>query len=261
MIEDISKSIKANMYERATSPLFGAFFVSWVIWSYEVILVLLSSMKVKEKITYIENEIYGGEWSLLLEGAIYPLISAVLFILIYPHPAKWVYEYWNNQQKKLKEIKQQIEDDTPLTLDESRHIRRELLRLESDYDDEISKKNNEISRLKDIISILERQQKEVSSPASKSSPTPKRQAKTKVDQSINDDQKSILFDIAKSNGWVTDRHYLSGSKFDTVKAEYYLEDLETKGYLTRDYITAKDGDSSTLTTMGKKFAVDEGAVS
>ena len=59
MIEDISKSIKANMYERATSPLFGAFAISWAIWNYKTILAILSSMTVKEKVSYIENEIYA----------------------------------------------------------------------------------------------------------------------------------------------------------------------------------------------------------
>lgn len=261
MIEDISKSIKANMYERATSPLFGAFAISWAIWNYKTVLAIFSSMKVKEKVSYIENEIYASEWSLILEGASYPLISAVLFILIYPHPAKWIYEYWNNQQKKLKEIKQKIEDDTPLTLDESREIRRELLRLESDYDEEITKKNTEIDRLKDIVSSLENQVKQSTQTKPKSTSTTKKTVKPKIDDSINTDQESILIDIAKSDGWVNDSEYLSSSKFDTVKAEYYLEDLESKGYLTRKYVPSKRGNSSTLTTKGKKFAIDEGVVS
>jgi len=261
MIEDISKSIKASMYERATSPLFGAFAISWGIWNYKTILAILSSMTVKEKVLYIENEIYSGQWSLLLEGATYPLISAVLFILIYPHPAKWIYEYWNNQQKKLKEIKQKIEDDTPLTLDESREIRRELLRLESDYDDEITKKNRELDRLKDIISSLENQVKKNSQTKLKGTATPKRSAKPKIDDSIDSDQELILIDIAKSDGRVNDSEYISNSKFDTVKAEYLLEDLESKGYLTRKYVTGKRGNFSALTTKGKKFAIDAGVVS
>ncbi|MFC3914575.1 hypothetical protein ACFOSS_14055 [Pseudaeromonas sharmana] len=262
MIDDIYKSIKASMYERATSPLFGAFAISWSLWNYKTILVILSSMKVNDKISYIESEIYSEDWSLLLGGAIYPLISAVFFILIYPHPAKWIYKYWNNQQKKLKEIKQRIEDDTPLTLDESRQIRRELLRFESYYDDEITKKNNEIDRLKDIISTLEKQAQASSpEPAPEKSPSPKQQTKPKVDDRINEDQESILADIAKSGGWVTDDQFVSKSKFDTVKTEYYLEDLEAKGYVTRGYVGAKGGISTTLTTKGKKFAIDKGAVS
>ena len=142
-----------------------------------------------------------------------------------------------------------------MTLDESRNIRRELLRLESDYDKEITRRNTEIDRLKDIIATLEGQAKQATQLA------PKRASKPKVDDSINDDQESILIDIIKFDGWVNDDNYLSNSKFDTVKAEYYLEDLESKGYLTRKFDTSKGGKSSTLTTKGKKFAIDKGVVS
>lgn len=261
MIEDVSKSIKSSMYERATSPLFGAFFISWALWNYKTILALFSSMKVKEKISYIENDIYSSEWSLLLEGSGYPLISAVLFILIYPFPARWIYKYWNNQQKALKEIKQTIEDDTPLTLDESRQIRRELLRLESSYDDEIARKNSEIDRLKDIVNNLEKEAQPKTQEPKPKITNKKRTPKTAPTEEINDDQKAILIDIAKENGWVLTDRYVSKSKFDSVKTEYYLENLQSAGYVKKDYQTGKGGWVTQLTTKGKKFAVEEGAVS
>lgn len=259
MIEDISKSIKSSMYERATSPLFGAFSISWALWNYKVILVIFSGMKAKEKVSYIEDTIYGAEWSLVLSGAGYPLLSAVLFILIYPFPAKWIYEYWNNQQKALKVIKQRIEDDTPLTLDESRQIRRELLRLESSYDEEIIRKNSEIDRLKDIIENLETKNTPTPKSPEPKPATKKRAAKTAPAEELNENQKHILIDIAKENGWVVTDSYVSKSEFDAVKVEYYLENLESMGYVKKEI---KNGNWGTqLTTKGKRFAVEEGAVS
>lgn len=260
MIEDISKSIKASMYERATSPLFGSFLIYWAIWNYKTILIVLSSMKVKDKISYIENELYESFWTVLLDCAIYPLLSAVLFILIYPYPSKWIYEYWNNRQKEFKLIKQKIDDETPMTLEEARKVRRELLRLEKNYDEEISIKNNEIVRLKDIVSSLEITVREKSMPALKTNPAANKPSKQLIDNAINDDQEKILFEIAKAGGWVTDKDYLKISKFDTVKTEYYLEDLEAKGFVSRKYLVEKGGRSTTLSTKGKKFAIDNGAV-
>lgn len=151
MISDISKSIKAVLYERISSPLFGSFFVSWFLWNYKTILIILSSLDVKKKISYIENCIYPDISELFIHGFLGPFLSSVIFILIYPIPAKWVYRYWSNRQKELKEVKQQIEDKTPLTIEESREIRRELLNLESEHEIELDKKITEIDRLKEII--------------------------------------------------------------------------------------------------------------
>ena len=261
MIKDVSKSIKASMYERAISPLFGAFLISWVLWNYKTVLVLFSSMKVKEKIVYIESNLYSVNWSLTLYGAIYPLISAILFIIFYPFPAKWVYEYSTNKQKELKAIKQRIEDDTPLTLEESRVIRRELLRVESDYGEEIAKKNNDVDRYKDIILALENEIKEASLSSRKSKEPSGRIEKFNHSDSLNDELKQMLADIARAGGWVHEDNFLSESAFGTVKAEYFLEELESKGYVNRSYDGERACMAAMLTTKGKRFAVEEGIVS
>ena len=41
-MQDIFISIKAYLYERAASPLTGAFAVSWVVWNYRFFVVLFS---------------------------------------------------------------------------------------------------------------------------------------------------------------------------------------------------------------------------
>jgi len=50
-MDDIFKSIKAFLYDRVASPLFGAFVTAWSIWNYRVISILLSD----------ENELKGTE--------------------------------------------------------------------------------------------------------------------------------------------------------------------------------------------------------
>ena len=84
MIKDLSKSIKADLYERATSPLFGAVAISWCFWNYKTIFILLSSLPVTEKFEYIEAFLYGGIWPFLSKLFIYPVLSALLFIFVYP---------------------------------------------------------------------------------------------------------------------------------------------------------------------------------
>ncbi len=163
MFEDISKSIKATLYERTTSPLFGGFTISWSIWNYKTILVILSYMKVDEKITYIESNIYGQDWLWTsLQLSVFPLITALAFIYGYPIPARLVYEYSHKQQKKLKEVRQEIDDETPLTKAESLKIRTNQRKLQNDHDEELNKKDIEISNLTKEMSLLEKGIKEKS---------------------------------------------------------------------------------------------------
>ena len=81
MIDDIKKSISATLYERTTSPLFGAFFFSWVVWNWKIIIALFFTTSKELKVTkfeYIDSNLLN-----LFEGLIYPAISTVLILTLY----------------------------------------------------------------------------------------------------------------------------------------------------------------------------------
>ena len=101
MFEEISKSIKAELYERVSSPLFGAFSFSWMLWNWKFLLVLISGMKAVEKIKYIDGTLYHGWFQPIFFLFLAPLISAAIFIYLYPIPAKYVFRYTKEEQKKL----------------------------------------------------------------------------------------------------------------------------------------------------------------
>jgi len=104
MIDDVIKTLKAHLYERASSPLFGAFFVSWCLWNYRFLMVVFSSLPVQEKFQLIESTIFIDKWSYATRGSILPLITTLLVIFVYPYPAKFVYGFWRRRQKELKEF-------------------------------------------------------------------------------------------------------------------------------------------------------------
>lgn len=258
MFDELTKSVKASLYERAISPLFGTFVISWAVWNYKFIFVLISSMPVDEKLDYIDTFIYFDIWSCILIGFIYPLITALLFIFIYPYPALYVYKYWQEKQKKLKEAKQSIEDETPLTIEESRNIRRELFQLESEYDKELARKDAEIERLKAHNQVIE---EELDSKL-KISEEAKSQKISKSDVDEKDepdeDRIEILKLISKNGGMMKDDDIVSTAPYDKVKTEYYLEDLTAKGYLSRDYNQRFSAFTTGLTTISKELMVRKG---
>lgn len=109
-MDDYIKSIKAQLYDRAVSPLFGTFALSWAAWNYKFIVLLVSTMEVEKKLSYIPSVLYTSWGDRLGTGLIFPAITTFAFIYGYPHVAKPVYRYVRQKQKELREIKHAIEE-------------------------------------------------------------------------------------------------------------------------------------------------------
>jgi hypothetical protein len=151
MTDDLITSIKASLYDRTVSPLFGAVAISWSLWNYRLFVVLFSSMPVAEKLQFIDDALYGTWHARLGVLLVYPICTALAFIFLYPYPAKAVYQFWGSRQKELKEIRQRIEDDTPLTIDESRRIRRQVIDIRVEYEQQLRRSAEETEHLKQAI--------------------------------------------------------------------------------------------------------------
>jgi len=146
MIPDLYKDIKIQLYERATSPLLGSFMISWCLWNYKLFLVIFSSGTAFEKIARIEHVLYPNFfWDGAWVGLIYPLLTTGFFIFLYPFLARPVFWFAKNQQVKIKEIQQKIEDETPLTQEEAREIRLNLRSIVQRHNEEIIGKDKEIA--------------------------------------------------------------------------------------------------------------------
>lgn len=125
MITDLSKEIKAILYDRAKSPLFGAFLLSWAAWNFVPLASFFSSLEFDQK-QFFWRAFYSDNEPIFFL-LIYPLLSAIIFLLIYPFPARWVFRYTQQHNAKLKAIQQQIEDTTPLTQEEANALRKASL--------------------------------------------------------------------------------------------------------------------------------------
>lgn len=151
MIEDISNSVRAELYGRVVSPLFGAFFLSWTVWNWKFWLIVFSSMETGKKIDFIDGVLYSGWLQPSVFLIIGPLLTALAYIYIYPIPARIVYKHSGKQKKQLKSIKVEIEDETPMTQEEHNRLRQKISNLESAYYAELASKDSEIDRLRALI--------------------------------------------------------------------------------------------------------------
>lgn len=232
MLDDLAKTVKAQLYERVSSPLLGAFTISWIAWNYRFLLVLVSSMPIAEKFAYIDNNIFNSYQNIFLHGTLYPLITTLSLIFIYPFPAKFVYEYWRTRQRELKEVQQRIDDETPLTREEARELRHEAIKARIEFEQELGRRSDEVAKLKETIKELQ--------PIANSSPIKQAKAaqQKKVETNsaaLDDNQVQMLKSIAESSNGLRVTDLIPSSGNEKIRAEYNLGELEAKAYASRDF--------------------------
>ncbi len=147
MIDDFLKTIRSILYERIASPLFTTALLSWLGWNYRLVAVLASDTQVLEKFRIIDEVLYPAD-TLRLHLYWGPAVTTVFFLFAYPFIAKPVYAFWRARQKELLEIRRKIDDETPLTIEQSRAIRREIIELRESYQKEISSRDMQIQDLR-----------------------------------------------------------------------------------------------------------------
>lgn len=151
MLEELSKTVKAQLYERVSSPLLGSFLIAWCGWNYKFVLVLISSMDAEKKLAYINAVLYPSIYARLLEGFTYPLLTSLLLIFVYPLPARWIYSYSRRQQVLLKKLQQVIDEETPLSMEDARELRKSNSLIVSEFEQEIAQARLQNDRLKEQL--------------------------------------------------------------------------------------------------------------
>lgn len=147
-MEDFMKTIKAQLYERAASPLLFSFCVSLVFWNLRLILIATSSLDPEAKLKFIDTTLYPTHWEWFLRCLLGPLMTSLFYIYIYPIPAKYVFEHTKKQQRALKQLQQEIDGETLLSREESRKILAELRKASIEYDSSIAERDTQIVQIK-----------------------------------------------------------------------------------------------------------------
>jgi hypothetical protein len=232
MIDDLPKTIKAQLYERINSPLLGSFLLSWATWNYKFIVVLFSAMSVEKTFAYIDQTLYPTFWDKVLMYGIYPLATSALLIYAYPYPAKWVYEFSRNRQKELKEIQQKIDDETPLTKEEARAIRGAASKQSFEFEEQTQKSNATITR-------LQTEQEHLLKQINQENLKPKEVASVLYPPALSPTQIEILKLITSNTNGVIEDSLHSLIKTDTLTRDYDIGELLAKG-LIRTRMTEGD---------------------
>lgn len=243
LIEEIDTRIK--------SPLFGYYLFSSVAinWA-EIFYLIFDDGTVSNRIEYFKSG--TSVYSLFL----IPILLALSFSLIYPWIrfvvtffSKWPNSFINKiqaqSQSKFLEEQQLLEKARNKLLREKelevidRAMRdKEIDEIEdAEVREEVQSKVGDLRATVDNVSVA----------------TSFGEAK-----SLNDDQIDLLKFICSKGGEVEEVDAIKNVKFDKVKAEFLLEDMQNKGYVIQYWSDAYGAKVYRLETPGKKLMVDLG---
>jgi hypothetical protein len=202
--------------------LFSSLLLSWISWNHRFVFALLSSADAEKKFEYIDQTLYPTWIVISKVGVGYPILSALFLIFVFPYPSRWVYSYARNEQKKLKEIQQRIDDETPITHEEARALKAAIRKADADFEREMDAKNKLILKLREEIASLEAtSEKPVNITSEKSEASPRQ-------ESIELDKRSmaILRQIASSTSGIERQQIVSGqNEQDRLMNQFSLDEL------------------------------------
>lgn len=247
MFEDLYKSTKESIVERLSSPLIGSFALAWCLWNYKFLVILFSNAGVTQTFHLIESIAFPDATTIVFRGVLFPIATAMSYVFLYPYPALKVYEFTLQRQRASNKVRQQIEDETPLTVEESRAIRAKAITREKELEETIDRLNKEIATLK---ADLQRSRRTV-----KKDPDLAEARSTPVDPL----QLELLNSLDKLEGSSSESSLISKSSRPRVQTEFALGELVRLGLLETGFDYENSERTYQFTHEGRRALIESGA--
>jgi hypothetical protein len=143
MMAEIGKSFRKIFQDRLTSPLYGSFILSWLIWNWKIIYLTIfisqDLLKPQTKIDYILSNYVN--W---LNLTLYPFLSAVALIAVIPLLANQAYRIHLYYERKRRTWKEEFDKGQRLTIEQSAQLRNEGYEQDIKYQKQLDAKDSEI---------------------------------------------------------------------------------------------------------------------
>lgn len=244
MIADLRKSINSILYQRVTSPLFGTFFVAWLLWNWKIVYTtfFIDEDKIdKNKIDYIVENFNDTEFLIW-----YPLLSTFILLTIIPFISNGAYWLSLKFEKWRIDNKYKIEKKQLITLEQSIQLREQIIDSERKFDSLLQNKNEEIEQLKTIIEGVNNRDNINSSSIEKGSET------DNVEQDViniyNRVKKNSKLRIARK----TINEYIQGG-FSSLSNDANIDSNILSYYESNDLIELKENGMYKWTAKGKRL--------
>lgn len=118
-MKDEIKSVLSQLSDRLTSPIFGSFVISWLLWNHRYIFILLTDLPINARFSLIERTLYPDWQQLLGRGFIAPALMSLVYITWYQDLSRWILARWDRRQTMLNEARNEAQKKRRLTEQET----------------------------------------------------------------------------------------------------------------------------------------------
>ncbi|EHV9838532.1 hypothetical protein M2G36_20605 [Vibrio vulnificus] len=253
MFQELSKSVKANLYERVSSPLIGSVAISWVAFNWKAIFyMLLSDAKIEDKIEY-----FSANYSDIDANIIYPVVVGGTISIVYPLAAFVPFWIWERVQHIQKQLKQTLSMNQLLSVEQSMQLRNELVQKDKKIREIIAENQESQTELNKTIGELTQENRNLYYKLSELSPLDPKADPSKI--SLPDVQYRIL----NEHTGLKDGHVQIASDIGKAlmlpdaEIERALQELESQGFLKNEgYVNDDSGNNVlgySLNELGRKY--------
>lgn len=241
--------IRDFIKERISNPITTTFAISWALWNYKFIIIILSNNTVSTTFELVRQHSFTDLQDVILRGLILPTISTALYIFAYPIPTKFAYEFSLKRNLELTRLKNQIEDNEQLTVEESKKIRVTHAKQIEEYKSTLQEKEEQIKALIEQINSKD------STPKSQKITDVSVNTKPNEIDHTNDLEENALsfldfmIRISDENDFITsDSLNSQGSFLETTKRKIILSKLKNEGLIQQQ--TKEKNNGFTITPEG-----------
>ncbi|KAF1072683.1 MAG: hypothetical protein GAK45_00118 [Pseudomonas citronellolis] len=150
---DFFESLKNSISERLSSPLMGAYFISWCAFNYKFIVVLFSDMKPYVKFGFIGDHIYTGPLAYLYSfGA--PVLATLVYLFILPFGNELVVRFNYYRANAMRQFRASKSGEALLSAEEVKQITDK-------YTDELKSRDAEVNDIERRMDRLRSREAEV----------------------------------------------------------------------------------------------------
>jgi len=164
---DLIKSVRFEMFERLSSPLFTTFLISWLLINYKIIFIFFGDSNLVVKLDILDNQFQHGYFcsnlfpdnfclsietipiinyfisNSFLDNLIMPALLTSIFIFLYPKLSTPVYELWRKNRNELIIVKMKADGEEPVSNERADLLLKRIIDAESN-NQELITKNSEL---------------------------------------------------------------------------------------------------------------------
>jgi hypothetical protein len=156
MIKEITNSFKAALYQRVSSPLYGTYIFSWILYNWLIVLPFIFGSKVfDERMSNFKLAMAPSDDGFLYSTLLIPMLITGVILLLQPILQRFhfIYTEWNKSEGLKK--RDQFSSETMLTLEQSNELRSSVQKVQQFHQEVLKNKDEEILEYKKLATLKE----------------------------------------------------------------------------------------------------------